>query len=292
MSKKYPIMSITGSSGAGTSFAQKIFHNICEKENIKPAEIEGDAFHKYDRAAMKEQSQKELEKGNHNFSHFGLDANILDKLEETMASYSKTGTGKTRTYIHNDEEAEKYGCPSGTFTPWRDLDADSDMLFYEGLHGAVGTDSVNIAQYVDLKLGIVPIVNLEWIQKIYRDHNARGYSHEAITDTILRRMPDYVNVICPQFKLTDINFQRAPVIDTSYPFDATSVPGASESIVIISFKDTKNVDFLSLLSLIHESYMSNAHTIVVPGGKFELALELILTPILSKMISESKKLKA
>ena len=90
-----------------------------------------------------------------------------------------------------------------------------DLLFYEGLHGAVVTDKVNVAQYADLKIGVVPVINLEWIQKLHRDRAARGYSTEAVTDTILRRMPDYINYICPQFAETDINFQRVPTVDTT-----------------------------------------------------------------------------
>ena len=62
---------------------------------------------------------------------------------------------------------------------------------------------------------MVPIINLEWIQKLHRDKNLRGYSQEAVVDTILRRMPDYVNHICPQFSRTHVNFQRVPTVDTS-----------------------------------------------------------------------------
>ena len=72
----------------------------------------------------------------------------------------------------------------------------TELLFYEGLHGAVVTPEVNIAQHPDLLIGVVPVINLEWIQKLYRDKKQRGYSTEAVTDTILRRMPDYVNYIC------------------------------------------------------------------------------------------------
>jgi phosphoribulokinase len=71
--------------------------------------------------------------------------------------------------------------------------------FYEGLHGAATTDTVDIGRYVDLCIGVVPIINLEWIQKLHRDKAQRGYSTEAVMDTILRRMPDYINYICPQF---------------------------------------------------------------------------------------------
>jgi transketolase N-terminal domain/subunit len=109
------------------------------------------------------------------------------------------------------------------------------MLFYEGLHGAVTTEQVNIARYPDLLIGVVPVINLEWIQKLWRDKHVRGYSTEAVTDTILRRMPDYVHYIVPQFAHTHVNFQRVPVVDTSNPFIARDIPSADESMCVIRF---------------------------------------------------------
>jgi phosphoribulokinase len=94
-----------------------------------------------------------------------------------------------------------------------------------------------MAQYGDLKIGVVPSVNLEWIQKISRDNAERGYSAEDTVDTILRRMPDYINYITPQFSQTDINFQRIATVDTSNPFITRDIPTPDESLVVIRFKD-------------------------------------------------------
>jgi phosphoribulokinase len=177
----------------------------------------------------------------------------------------------------------------GTFTPWEDVPAGTDLLYYEGLHGAVVTDEVNVAQYPDLLVGVVPVINLEWIQKLYRDKKQRGYSTEAVTDTILRRMPDYVNYICPQFMHTHVNFQRVPMVDTSNPFIARDIPSADESMVVIRFSNPKGIDFQYLMNMIHDSYMSRANTIVVPGGKMELAMQLIFTPFVWRMMERQKK---
>ena len=177
----------------------------------------------------------------------------------------------------------------GTFTDWETLPVDTDMLFYEGLHGAVVTDDVNLAQYPDLLIGVVPVINLEWIQKLWRDKHQRGYSTEAVTDTILRRMPDYVNVIVPQFAHTHVNFQRVPVVDTSNPFIARDIPSADESMVVIRFANPKGIDFQYLLNMIHDSWMSRANTIVVPGGKMELAMQLIFTPFVWRMQERRKR---
>jgi phosphoribulokinase len=289
LSQKYPIISVTGSSGAGTSTVKQTFDRIFRREGVKAATIEGDAFHRYDREEMKAVMAEAARNHDNHFSHFGPEANILDKLEETFCSYSETGTGKTRHYIHDEIEAEQYGAPPGTFTEWEDLPGDADLLFYEGLHGAVVTETVNVAQWADLKVGVVPVVNLEWIQKIHRDSATRGYSTEAVTDTILRRMPDYVNYICPQFTETDINFQRVPTVDTSNPFVARWIPAADESLVVIRFKDPHGIDFSYLISMIHDSFMSRANTIVIPGGKLDLAMQLILTPMIMKLVERKRR---
>ena len=288
MSTKHPIISVTGSSGAGTSTVKHTFEQIFRRENIEAAYIEGDAFHRFDRAGMKTAMAEAAKTGNNHFSHFGPEANILDKLEETFRSYGATGTGKTRTYVHDAKEAEQYGTPPGTFTEWRDLPA-SDILLYEGLHGAVVTPEVNVAQHADLKIGVVPVINLEWIQKIHRDRAHRGYSTEAVTDTILRRMPDYIRYICPQFTETDINFQRVPVVDTSNPFISRWIPTADESMVVIRFRSPRGIDFSYLVSMINGSFMSRANSIVVPGGKLDLAMQLIITPMIYRLIERKRK---
>ena len=237
MSVKHPIVAVTGSSGAGTSTVKHAFEQIFIREKITPAVIEGDSFHRYNRVEMKAAMQKAEADGNTTFSHFGPEANIFDKLEELFKTYSNTGGGKKRLYLHSDEEAEPFGQKPGEFTPWETVPPGTDLLFYEGLHGGAVDGNVNVAQFVDLLIGVVPIVNLEWIQKIHRDCAQRGYSAEAVTDTILRRMHDYVHYITPQFSRTDINFQRVPTVDTSNPFIARDIPTPDESFVVIRFRD-------------------------------------------------------
>ena len=292
MSHKHPIVAVTGSSGAGTSTVKRAFEHIFTREAITPIVIEGDSFHRYDRASMKDAMAQAEASGNNNFSHFGPDANVFDKLAELFKSYGETGTGQKRLYLHSDEEAAPYdGLNAGQFTPWEDIPTNTDLMFYEGLHGGVVTDDIDVAQHVDLLVGVVPSVNLEWIQKIHRDNAERGYSEEVIVDTILRRMPDYINYITPQFSRTDINFQRIATVDTSNPFIARDIPTPDESLVVIRFKDPKkfNTDFPYLLSMIPYSFMSRRNSIVVPGGKMGLAMELILTPIIHDMIERAKK---
>lgn len=292
MSKKHPIIAVTGSSGAGTTTVKNAFEHIFFRLNVKSAVIEGDSFHRYDRAAMKEQIAKAYAESRH-FSHFAVEANLLDELENLFREYGESGAGKRRFYIHSYDEAQRFGGQEpGTFTPWEDIPKDTDLMFYEGLHGGVVADSINVAQYVDLLVGVVPIVNLEWIQKIHRDTGQRGYKPEAVTDTILRRMYDYVKVITPQFSRTDINFQRVPTVDTSNPFIARDIPTPDESFVIIRFRDPKkfNVDFPYLLSMIQNSFMSRRNSIVVPGGKMGLAMEIIFMPIIERIMEEKRQL--
>ena len=289
MSKKHPIISVIGSSGSGTTTVKHTFDQIFRREGIHAASIEGDSFHKYDRWAMKAAIAEAEKHGNRHLSHFGADANLLGELEAVFKEYGEAGTGRSRYYVHNEQEAQTHGTPSGTFTEWAPLPSPTDLLFYEGLHGAVVTDKVNIARYADLKIGVVPVINLEWIQKIHRDSSQRGYSTEAVTDTILRRMPDYVRVICPQFTQTDINFQRVPTVDTSNPFITRWIPTPDESIVVIRFRNPRGIDFSYLISMIHDSFMSRANSIVIPGNKLDLAMQLILTPMILRLAGSKHK---
>ncbi len=289
MSRRHPIISVTGSSGAGTTTVKHTFDQIFRREDITAASIEGDAFHRYDRTGMKRAIADAAERGNHHFSHFSAEANRLADLEAVFAEYGKNGTGRTRHYIHDDAEAERLGLIPGSFTEWEPLPENTDLLFYEGLHGAVVNAEVDLAKHADLKIGVVPVINLEWIQKMHRDKAKRGHSEEAITDTILRRMPDYINVICPQFTQTDINFQRVPVVDTSNPFIARWIPTADESMVVIRFRDPRGIDFSYLASMLHDSFMSRANSIVIPGGKLDLAMQLILTPYILQLVERKKR---
>lgn len=289
MSTKHPIISVTGSSGAGTSTVKHTFDQIFRREGITAVSIEGDAFHRFDRAAMKEELSRRTAEGDLTFSHFSYEANELKELERVFREYGETGEGRTRHYVHDEKEAELHNTPQGQFTQWAPFKSGSDLLFYEGLHGAVVNDEVNLASYADLKIGVVPVINLEWIQKIHRDKAHRGYSTEAVTDTILRRMHDYVHCICPQFTETDINFQRVPVVDTSNPFVARWIPTADESLVVIRFKSPRGIDFPYLTSMIHGSWMSRANSIVIPGNKLDLAMQLILTPLILRLIEQKKR---
>ena len=289
MSERHPIIAITGSSGAGTTSVTRTFQDIFRRDRIAAAVIEGDSFHRFNRNEMRARLAEAEAGGNRHFSHFGPENNLFTELGQLFASYAVSGTGKCRKYLHDAGEAAPYQQEPGTFTPWEDLPPDTDLLYYEGLHGAITTPEVDVARHPDLLIGVVPVINLEWIQKLYRDKHVRGYSAEAVTDTILRRMPDYVNYICPQFSRTDINFQRVPVVDTSNPFIARYIPSADESICVIRFRNPKGIDFPYLQSMIHDSWMSRANTIVVPGGKMELAMQMILTPFIWRMIERRKR---
>lgn len=289
MSTKHPIISATGSSGAGTTSVRNTFEQIFRREKVEAVFIEGDAFHRYGRQEMRTIMAEEAAKGNHHFSHFGPEANLLEDLETVFRAYGENGQGRTRHYVHDVVESERFGAPVGTFTEWESFPEGTDLLLYEGLHGAVVTDNVNVAKHADLKIGVVPVINLEWIQKIHRDGSTRGYSAEAVTDTILRRMPDYVRYICPQFTQTDINFQRIPTVDTSNPFIARWIPTPDESMVVIRFRNPRGFDFCYLLSMIQNSFMSRANSIVIPGGKLDLAMQLILTPLILQLVERKRR---
>ncbi|MBN8452120.1 phosphoribulokinase [Accumulibacter sp.] len=289
MSIKNPVIAITGSSGAGTTSVTRSFQHIFRREQLNAAIIEGDSFHRYDRQGMRDQMAERALAGDHHFSHFGPEANLLSELEGLFREYGETGRGKSRHYVHDDAEALRFGSPPGTFTDWSELPADTDLLFYEGLHGAATTDTVDIGRHVDLCIGVVPIINLEWIQKLHRDKAQRGYSTEAVMDTILRRMPDYINYICPQFSRTHVNFQRVPTVDTSNPFIAQDIPTQDESMLVIRFANPRGIDFSYLLSMLHDSFMSRPNIIVCPGGKMGLAMQIIFTPMILQLMDRKRR---
>ncbi|RMD68502.1 MAG: phosphoribulokinase [Gammaproteobacteria bacterium] len=291
MSERHPIIAVTGSSGAGTTTVKHAFTDIFRREGINAVYVEGDSFHRYDRYEMKKKMQ-EAELTGKTFSHFGPEANLFEELEALFKEYGEKGTGRIRHYVHDEEEARKYGVDPGYFTPWEPIPEGTDLMLYEGLHGGVVTDKVNVAQYVDLLIGVVPIVNLEWIQKIHRDCAARGYKPEEVVHTILRRMPDYVHYITPQFGHTHINFQRVPLVDTSNPFIARDIPTLDESAVVIRFNKYRHQNYPYLLQMLHGSFMSRPNTIVAPGGKMGMAMEIILTPIIHEMMERKKELSA
>lgn len=286
MSAKHPVISVTGSSGAGTSTAKVALEHIFRREKVTPAIVEGDCFHKFDRYEFREKS-KEFEAAGKRLSHFSDEANLFDKIADLFRSYGEKGVGKARTYVHDDEEAKLYGVEPGRFTPWRDIGEGSDLLFYEGLHGGVE----EVRPYTDLLMGIVPVVNLEWIQKIHRDTAMRGYSSEAVVENILSRMHDYVHFMTPQYTNTDINFQRVPLVDTSNPFVARDVPTPDESVVVIRIckPEQFGINFPWLVSMLKDSFMSRRNTLVVPAGKMMFAMELILAPIIHDMMEKSRK---
>ena len=290
MSKKHPIISVTGSSGAGTTTVKHTFDQIFRREGIKAVFVEGDSFHRHNRADMKAAIADAAKQGNNHLSHFSPEANLLEELQNLFIQYGVDGTGKRRFYVHNEAEAKEHGSAPGTFTPWLDLPSDTDILLYEGLHGGFVGNGINIPKQADLRIGVVPVINLEWTQKIHRDKNERGYSTESVMDTILRRMPDYVRHICPQFTETDVNFQRVPMVDTSNPFIARWIPTADESMVVIRFRNPKGIDFPYLVSMLHGSFMSRANSIVIPGNKLDLAMQLILTPLIMRLYDARKKL--
>ncbi|MES2489177.1 MAG: phosphoribulokinase [Pseudomonadota bacterium] len=293
MSARHPTIGVTGSSGAGTSTVMRLFQRIFEEQGIKPALVEGDAFHAYDRVQLRAAMERTRIRGE-NFSLFGPGGNLLERLHSLLRDYSDAGQGVVRRYLHTEAEAAAVSQPVGTFTPWERLPSDTDILFYEGLHGGYVGDEIDVARHFDLLIGVVPVINLEWIQKIRRDTEERGHNPEDVARTILRRMPDYVNHIIPQFSRTDVNFQRVPLVDTSNPFEVQEIPAAEESLVVVHFNKTSRVkvNFDKLIANLPGASKSHEQTLVVPGQLMEKAMELIFRPAIEKLMQKRDKTAA
>lgn len=288
MSREYPIIAVTGSSGAGTTTVKRTFERMFAREDVHAAFIDGDAFHRYSRAELAQILQVEPER-KAELSHFSVNANLLDRLDELFQEYGESGKGTYRHYIHaEDKRMIEAGWQVGTFTDWQPIPSGTDLMLYEGLHGGLVTHEVDIARHVDMLIGVAPTINLEWLQKIDRDTKLRGYSQEAVIDTILGRMHDYVRYIQPQLSRTHINFQRVPTVDTSNPFELQDVPNDGESFVVIRFRDPDAVDFPYLVTMIHDAFMSRPNTLVVPGARLSLAMDLILAPQVRQLLAQRR----
>ncbi len=285
MSKKHPIIAVTGASGAGTTSVQETFRAICASAKINAAFVEGDSYHRYERDEMRRLIDAWERTAGRTISHFGPEANLLQELEQLFISYGANGSGQVRQYLRDEDSARSFRRKPGTFTDWSELEADSDLLIYEGLHGGFVTNETNIAQHVDLLIGITPTINLEWIQKLDRDQKDRGHSVDDVTQTILRRMPDYVEHIVPQFSRTHINFQRVPTVDTSNPFSNSGIPTASQSLIVIRFNDPDQKEIDDILSKLVRAFQSREDSIVVAGELYENALREIIEP---RLINLSK----
>ncbi|MDD5388273.1 MAG: phosphoribulokinase [Gallionellaceae bacterium] len=306
MSKQHPIVAVTGSSGAGLSTIRHALKFVFQRLGITPAIVHGDGFRRYTEpqfAALLDEARV----SGRRISWFGPECNHFQELETFFKTYGECGSGVYRQYAHNADHALELDVSAGEFTDWKPLPPGSDLLFYEGQHGGlmantwtrrkvdsrhfppeidrrVGIQGIDVAQHVDLLIGVAPAINLEWIQKIHRDCDKGICSPEESLETILRRMDDYIHYIVPQFGLTDINIQRMPLVDTSNPFIARDVPVADESICIIHFRDRKRYDFPAMLTRIPGAHMSRPTTMVIPCGMLRQALEVICSPILAEFM--------
>ena len=291
MSAEHPIISITGASGSGTNAVTQAFEHILFRVRAKGEYIQGNAFHRFDRRAMRQQIRN-ADKEGRVLSHFGPEGNMLDKLDSLFFEYAHTGRGKRRYYLHSQEHADNFNQKPGTFTDWEDIEPGSDLLLYKGLHGAAVHEDIDLSVYPDLLIGMVPNVNLEWIRRIRRDTAERGYTEKQVRKSILRRLPDYVTHITPQFSRTHINFQTVSTIDTSDPFNQTRFPSDEECFIVIHDQGKIVEDCSSVCDEIPDAFLSRPDTIVIPGGKRMMAIETIFTPIIQKLVDKARELRA
>lgn len=306
MSLDHPIIAVTGASGAGTTMVQQAFKEIFYRQGIKAAFAEGDAFLRYSDTETEKIISHALAEGRH-ISCYGPDLNNFQQLESLFSQYSEQGSGRLR-YKVSQENQHRYSQPVGEFTEWQDVPVDTDCLFYEGMHGGVVADTwtrrkdngvtvendrrtpenkgVDVVQYVDLLIGVVPAINLEWIQRIHHDQHTKQCSAQKTTDNIVEQLRDYIHFIVPQFSVSDINFQRMPVVDTSNPFDVDRVPAEYESVIVVSFKEPAKHDVVNYASRIDDARLTGRNSLLIPGGQLQHALDVICAPLIEALIAE------
>lgn len=309
MSEQHPVIAVTGASGAGTTAVQQAFKEIFFRQKINAAFLQGSGFLRYSEIESEKYISQSLADGRH-ISCYGPELNDFTRLQNCFSHYSETGCCDMRFKVTEGNQ-HLYTAPVGEFTEWQEGPLNADCLFYEGMHGGVVAetwtrrksdnsddvlndrrstkiDGVNVAQYVDLLIGVVPAINLEWIQRIHHDQITHKQSAEQVTVSILEQLQDYIYFIVPQFSITDINFQRMPVVDTSNPFDLQAVPTEKESIVVISFKEPSKYDIENYLQRIDGAFVSGRQSLVIPGGQMKHALDIICAPLIENLVNFSE----
>jgi phosphoribulokinase len=58
---------------------------------------------------------------------------------------------------------------------------------------------------------------------------------------------------------------------------------------VIRFRNPRGIDFPYLVSMISGSFMSRANSIVIQGNKLDLAMQLILTPLIMRLYDGRRK---
>lgn len=298
MLKCYLVVVVIGFFGVGISIVKCVFEYIFVREGIIFVVVEGDSYYCYEWMFMKQVMVDVLVKGE-NFFYFGFEVNFFDKFEELFCIYGEIGVGQKCYYFYSVEEVVEYNVcfgvnfELGQFMFWEDIFLGIDVLFYEGFYGGVKGEGYDVVVLVDLLVGVVLIINFEWIQKIYCDNVECGYFVEVIVDMILCWMFDYINYICLQFSQIDINFQRVFIVDIFNLFICWNILILDESFVIIYFCkgvcEKWGIDFGYLLSMIYDFFMFSFISIVVNGGKMGFVMELIFILIIYCMIEEKNK---
>jgi len=309
MSVDHPIIAVTGASGAGTTVVQQAFREIFFRQKIRAVFVEGNGFLRYDDDESEKRVSDALAEGQH-ISCYGPELNDFDALQKLFGEYSHSGSGRMRCKL-SEENACQHDLPAGGFSPWQNLPLESDCLFYEGMHGGVVANSwtrrkqqqtppteerrsarnngVNVAQYVDLLIGVVPAINLQWIQRIHHERVLRKRSAQQTTDHIVQQLQDYIHFIVPQFSLCDINFQRMPVVDTSNPFEADRVPADFESMLVVSFREPDKHEVSDYVKRIPNARLSGRKSLLIPGGQLQHALDVICAPMIEALIAAKTK---
>jgi phosphoribulokinase len=311
MSEKHPIIAVTGMAGAGLSTVRHAFKDLFSRDRTSsPPSCMAMASAAIPTAS----SPRCWKKRATAIGAFpGSARNAI--ISRNWNSFSRPMPKPAAAWCANTPTTTRapplLGVKAGEFTPWKPLNSrlgpavlrrpawrrDRQYLdprqvdsrhFPPEIDRRVGKPGIDVAQHVDLLIGVVPAINLEWIQKIHRDCAKGRTAPEDSLETILRRMDDYIHYIVPQFGLTDINIQRMPLVDTSNPFIARDVPTPDESVLVIHFRDRKRHDFPALLRRIPGSRMTRPTTMLVPGGELRLALSVICGPLVEEMMEKQR----
>ena len=236
MSTLHPIISITGSSGAGTTSVKRTFEQIFRREKIDAAFIEGDAFHRYDRAAMKAKVAEEEARGNPNFSHFSAGGEPARDARGGLRGVRPSGhRPHPNTTSTTPRRRRSTASPPAPSPPGRDFEPQRPPV----LRGPARLRRHRQGQPRAARrpqdrrgAGRQPRMDPEDPPRPRHPRllDRGGHRHDPAPDARLR--PLHLPAV---HRRRDINFQRVPIVDTSNPFIARWIPTPDELMVVIRF---------------------------------------------------------
>ena len=166
MSAKHPVIAVTGFSGAGTTTTGVAFRKIFQQLNIRAAELEATASTLH--PAGNGRGDPQGARSGRDISYFGPGPTTSACCSRALSSTAKRHRPFAQVPAHL-RRSGAYNPGAGHLHPVGATAGADRRAVLRGAARRCGREHHDVASHVDLLVGVVPIVNLEWIQKLIRD---------------------------------------------------------------------------------------------------------------------------